>query len=54
MSSWMERFLCACALEVSLCAECQQKEFTDPKPKMFEWGVGGGGYFIEIDLNRLK
>ena len=111
MSSWIKRFLCACTLEVSLCAECQQKEFTDPKQKMFEWGVGGrdsggskggtrdvhppsgpkflhfhavfgknwpnnrlacpplglappplgnpgsatgGGYFIEIDLNRLK
>ena len=102
MSFWIERFLCACALEVSLCTECQQKEFMDTKQEMFEWGVGGGGttcppsgpkflhfhavfgknwpnnrsvrpplglappplgnpgsatgggYFIEIDLNRLK
>ena len=43
MSSWIKRFLCACALEVSLSAECQQKEFMDAKQKMCEWGVWGEG-----------
>ena len=48
MSSWIKHFLCACTLEVSLCTECQQKEFTDVKQKMCEWGVWGGGTVADL------
>ena len=48
MSSWIKCFLCACALGVSLCTECQQKEFTDAKQKMCEWGVWGGGTVADL------
>ena len=31
-----------------MCAECQQKEFTDVKQKMCEWEFWGGGTVVDL------